>query len=145
MVVRDAARAGDLTALADDLGVGVTVLPFRDTADLRSRCADAAAVVSTVPASAAAALADAVAGTVRLVDAIYAPWPTPLAEAVVAGGGAVAGGLVMLLHQAFAQVEAFTNSEEEWPSCAPSPSEDPISSTVISPTKAPFPMVTGPV
>ncbi|MGZ8179756.1 shikimate dehydrogenase [Williamsia sp. SKLECPSW1] len=108
VVVRDAARAGDLTALADDLGVGVTVLPFRDTADLRSRCADAAAVVSTVPASAAAALADAVAGTVRLVDAIYAPWPTPLAEAVVAGGGAVAGGLVMLLHQAFAQVEAFT-------------------------------------
>ena len=108
VVVRDPARAADLARLADDLDVTLTVLPFDDTPDLRRRAAEAAVVVSTVPAQAASAIADAIAATPRLVDAIYDPWPTPLADAVTRGGGAVAGGLVMLLHQAYAQVEAFT-------------------------------------
>jgi shikimate dehydrogenase len=43
-----------------------------------------------------------------LLDAIYDPWPTPLAAAVAAAGGRVISGLQMLLHQAFAQVEQFT-------------------------------------
>ena len=43
-----------------------------------------------------------------LLDAIYDPWPTPLAAAVTAAGGRVINGLQMLLHQAFAQVEQFT-------------------------------------
>jgi shikimate dehydrogenase len=43
-----------------------------------------------------------------LLDAIYDPWPTPLAAAVTAAGGRVISGLQMLLHQAFAQVEQFT-------------------------------------
>ena len=43
-----------------------------------------------------------------LLDAIYDPWPTPLAAAVTAAGGTVISGLQMLLHQAFAQVEQFT-------------------------------------
>ena len=43
-----------------------------------------------------------------LLDAIYDPWPTPLAEAVDAAGGRVVSGLQMLLNQAFAQVEQFT-------------------------------------
>ena len=46
-------------------------------------------------------------GTV-LLDAVYDPWPTPLAAAVAAAGGRVISGLQMLLHQAFAQVEQFT-------------------------------------
>jgi shikimate dehydrogenase len=41
-------------------------------------------------------------------DAIYDPWPTPLAAAVSAAGGRVVSGLQMLLHQAYAQVEQFT-------------------------------------
>ncbi|GAA2049485.1 shikimate dehydrogenase [Williamsia deligens] len=108
VVVRDAARAGDLRQLADDLGVAVVVLPFEDAPELRDRCARAGVVVSTVPVAAAAVIADAVASTTHLVDAIYDPWPTPLASAVEAGGGVVAGGLVMLVNQAYAQVEAFT-------------------------------------
>ncbi|MEH3155350.1 MAG: shikimate dehydrogenase [Gordonia paraffinivorans] len=107
VVVRDPARAADLARLADDLDVTLTVLPFTDTPDLRARAAGAGVVVSTVPAAAAAGLADAVAAAARLVDAIYDPWPTPLAQAVTDGGGVVAGGLVMLLHQAYAQVEQF--------------------------------------
>jgi shikimate dehydrogenase len=43
-----------------------------------------------------------------LLDAIYDPWPTPLAAAVSEAGGRVIDGLQMLLHQAFAQVEQFT-------------------------------------
>jgi shikimate dehydrogenase len=43
-----------------------------------------------------------------LLDAIYDPWPTPLASAVEAAGGRVVSGLQMLLNQAFAQVEQFT-------------------------------------
>jgi shikimate dehydrogenase len=108
LVVRDPARAADLTRLADDLGVTLTVLPFADTTDLRERCARSDVTVSTVPAAAASPLAEAVAGTPRLVDAIYDPWPTPVATAVTAAGGRVAGGLVMLVNQAYAQVEAFT-------------------------------------
>ena len=43
-----------------------------------------------------------------LLDAVYDPWPTPLAAAVADAGGHVIGGVQMLLHQAFAQVEQFT-------------------------------------
>lgn len=51
---------------------------------------------------------DALRGTRVLLDAIYHPWPTPLAAAVEQSGGVVVGGLEMLLHQAFGQVEQFT-------------------------------------
>ena len=43
-----------------------------------------------------------------LLDAIYYPWPTPLASAVELAGGKVISGLQMLLYQAYAQVEQFT-------------------------------------
>ena len=43
-----------------------------------------------------------------VLDAVYHPWPTPLAAAAQARGLAVATGLDMLLHQAFGQVEQFT-------------------------------------
>ena len=65
-------------------------------------------VVNTVPADAAARYAAILARTPLLLDAIYDPWPTPLAAAVEAAGGRVISGLQMLLNQAFAQVEQFT-------------------------------------
>jgi GrpB-like predicted nucleotidyltransferase (UPF0157 family) len=43
-----------------------------------------------------------------VLDVIYHPWPTALAEAVARHGGRLATGLDMLLHQAFTQVELFT-------------------------------------
>lgn len=43
-----------------------------------------------------------------LLDVVYDPWPTPLAEAWMRAGGRVASGLDMLLHQAVAQVELMT-------------------------------------
>ena len=65
-------------------------------------------MVSTIPADAAAEYADTFADVPLLLDAIYDPWPTPLAAAVQAAGGEVISGAQMLLHQAFSQVEQFT-------------------------------------
>jgi shikimate dehydrogenase len=67
-------------------------------------------VISTVPKGAADHLAAAVAwrpGTV-LFDAIYDPWPTPLAAAATAAGVPVVSGLDLLLAQALSQFEQFT-------------------------------------
>ena len=79
--------------------------------------ARAQAVVSTVTAGAADVLAPALAdvlGGARLdagallLDVVYDPWPTALAAAWRAGGGAVAPGWLMLLHQAAPQVGLMT-------------------------------------
>ena len=43
-----------------------------------------------------------------MLDVLYAPWPTPLAQRVTAVGGTVAGGLEVLFWQATAQVELMT-------------------------------------
>ncbi len=65
-------------------------------------------LVSTIPSEAAALYASSFAMVPVLLDAIYDPWPTPLAQAVANAGGQVVGGLQMLLHQAYSQVEQFT-------------------------------------
>lgn len=79
-----------------------------DSPALAAAVAEADVVVSTIPADAAAGYAPVLARTPLLLDAIYDPWPTPLASAVRRSGGRVVSGLQMLLHQAFAQVEQFT-------------------------------------
>lgn len=75
---------------------------------------DADAVISTVPKGAADHLATEVTwrpGTV-LFDALYDPWPTPLAAAATAAGIAVVSGLDLLLAQALSQFEQFTGVPE---------------------------------
>ena len=101
VLVRDPARAGELRATADRLGV---TLDLR--AGLPGPVPAADLVVSTLPAGAADRL-EPPAGAVVL-DAVYAPWPTPFAAAAEASGGTVVSGLAMLLHQAAAQVELMT-------------------------------------
>lgn len=108
IVARSAQRARDACDLAEQLGLSVEVVPFDGGATVRQACAAADVTVSTVPAPAAEALIPAVTATPRLIDVIYDPWPTPLAAATAAAGGTVVGGLVMLLNQAYSQVEQFT-------------------------------------
>ncbi len=108
VVVRDVARAAELLELAHALGMAAETIGFDRPADVTRVCARAAVVVSTVPAEAAAGIASSIGATMRLVDAIYHPWPTAAASAVIASGGRVVGGLVMLLNQACTQVELFT-------------------------------------
>ncbi|GDY28851.1 shikimate dehydrogenase [Gandjariella thermophila] len=107
LVVREPARAAEALACADRVGIGATTVRWAE-ADLRGLAREAAAVVSTVPAEATADHADVLAAAPYLLDVIYHPWPTPIAEAVARRGGRLATGLDMLLHQAFGQVEQFT-------------------------------------
>lgn len=105
VVVREHARAAEAVATAERIGVRLDVRRWSDT-DLGALAASAAVVVSTVPAGVADPAAVAKAPCV--LDVIYHPWPTPLAEAVARRRGRLATGLDMLLHQAFDQVEQFT-------------------------------------
>lgn len=102
IVARSRERAQELVTLAERLGVAAR------WTSLGTDVVDVDVAVSTLPAEVAAEHAASVAGTPLLLDAIYNPWPTPLARAVQAAGGRVVGGLQMLLNQAFAQVEQFT-------------------------------------
>lgn len=107
VLARDAGRASGARELAERLGLRVTVAGF-DRATVHEVCAASGAVVSTIPSEAAAVVAESVAAAPVVLDAIYNPWPTPLAVAVARAGHTVVGGLRMLLHQAYGQVEQFT-------------------------------------
>jgi shikimate dehydrogenase len=103
IVVREPSRAADVTRVLGVLGVPVTVSRLSE-ADLQ-----APLVVSTVPIGAQPHLLHLPWRRHHTVlDVLYAPWPTPLAEQVTAVGGRVASGLDVLFWQATAQVELMT-------------------------------------
>lgn len=107
VVARDPQKAARLVELGTRLGVRTRFCGL-DEDGLADEVAAARVLVSTIPADAAARYAATFAPVPVLLDAVYEPWPTPLAAAVAAAGGRVIDGLQMLLHQAFAQVEQFT-------------------------------------
>jgi shikimate dehydrogenase len=102
IVARSREKAAPLLDLGAHLGVDVRLI------ELGMPLHDVDVVVSTIPADVAAQHVTTLAATPLLLDAIYDPWPTPLAAAVEAAGGRVISGLQMLLNQAYAQVEQFT-------------------------------------
>ena len=110
--VRRDAAGEDLRAVAASLGVSLSVRGWGDA--VQGLSADL--VISTVPAGATDDLAQHVrpgASVLRglpgaLVDVVYSPWPTALAAAWDRAGGAVAGGLELLVHQAVGQVRLMT-------------------------------------
>ena len=107
VVARNPDKAAGLVELADRVGAVARFCDLNDGA-IRDAVAAAGVLVNTLPAEVAARYAASFADVPVLLDAIYDPWPTPLASAVAAAGGRVISGLQMLLHQAFAQVEQFT-------------------------------------
>ncbi|MFC4610928.1 shikimate dehydrogenase [Streptomyces maoxianensis] len=103
--VRSAARAGEMRGWGNRLGVDVRIADWAE-ADVALR---APLVIATTPAGTTDALAAEVPerpGT--LFDVLYEPWPTGLAARWSARGGAVVGGLDLLVHQAVLQVEQMT-------------------------------------
>jgi shikimate dehydrogenase len=106
VVARRPSVLAELSPAADALGVRLTVVGWADAA----AAFDADAVISTVPKGAA----DELAAVVRwrpgmvLFDAIYDPWPTPLAAAASVRNVRVMSGLDLLLAQALGQFEQFT-------------------------------------
>jgi shikimate dehydrogenase len=122
---RDLSRTGEARAAAERLGVEPT---FRTLPEIARALADGPGIdllVSTLPVGGADALAGRLAGGLvphgrpALLDVLYAPWPTRLAEVWSASGvdgtgagwaGPVVGGLAMLVHQAAVQVELMTGA-----------------------------------
>ncbi|MCX4727753.1 shikimate dehydrogenase [Streptomyces sp. NBC_00144] len=105
--VRSAARAQEMRGWGERLGVDVRTADWAEAAG----AFNAPLVIATTPAGTTDALAAAVPdapGT--LFDVLYEPWPTPLATAWQSRGGAVVGGLDLLVHQAVLQVEQMTGS-----------------------------------
>ncbi|MGW1195907.1 shikimate dehydrogenase [Streptomyces sp. NPDC002536] len=103
--VRSAERAAEMQRWGERLGVAVRTADWADAAEAFA----APLVVATTPVGATDALAASVPerpGT--LFDVLYEPWPTPLAAAWQQRGGAVVGGLDLLVHQAVLQVEQMT-------------------------------------
>jgi shikimate dehydrogenase len=107
VVARNPEKAARLVDLGTRVGVATRFCGL-DSSGLADEVTAAEVLVSTIPADVAARYADTFAAIPILLDALYDPWPTPLATAVAAAGGRVISGLQMLLHQAFAQVEQFT-------------------------------------
>ncbi|WP_234386150.1 shikimate dehydrogenase [Streptomyces sp. ERV7] len=107
--VRSAARAEEMRGWGERLGVAVRTADWADAAE----AFETPLVVATTPAGTTDALVAAVPerpGT--LFDVLYDPWPTALAAAWSANGGAVVGGLDLLVHQAVLQVEQMTGTEK---------------------------------
>ncbi|RKT56422.1 shikimate dehydrogenase [Saccharothrix australiensis] len=107
LVVRSPERAAESVACAERAGVRLDVVPW-DGADFAALAASSDVLVSTVPTAATEPVADALAEAPCVLDVVYHPWPTPLAQAVERRGRTSATGLDMLLHQAFGQCEQFT-------------------------------------
>jgi shikimate dehydrogenase len=110
VVVRDRSRTAGLQATADRLGLRVRLRPWADLFEPGAPVPGL--LISTVPAGAADEYAERLLVTrqapAALLDVVYHPWPTSLAEAAAAAGSVVASGYAMLLHQAAAQVELMT-------------------------------------
>lgn len=108
VLVRDPSRTSALRLTAQRCGIGLRIGELRsDAAALRSDL-----IVSTLPARAADSIADAVGRPGQVVlDVVYDPWPTRLAEAAERSGARALSGALMLLHQAARQVQLMTGSD----------------------------------
>jgi shikimate dehydrogenase len=96
----------ELALVAADLGLTLVAADWADAL----LAGEADVVLSTVPKGVADPLADRMsfrAGSV-FFDAVYDPWPTPLADVAMAAGLPVVSGLDLLLAQAVRQFELFT-------------------------------------
>ncbi|GHH14995.1 shikimate dehydrogenase [Streptomyces rubradiris] len=103
--VRSEARAAEMRQWGERLDVEVRTADWADAAQALS----APLVIATTPAGTTDALAAAVPERpATLFDVLYDPWPTELAARWSMFGGAVVGGLDLLVHQAVLQFEQMT-------------------------------------
>lgn len=122
---RPGAAADALAPVAERLGLHLEVAPWPDDSPeggvLRTALVDADVVIATTPAGTTDAVAAQLAESARsghlpppsslLVDVVYSPWPTRLADVWASAGAPVAGGLELLVQQAARQVPMFTGMD----------------------------------
>ncbi|MER6459996.1 shikimate dehydrogenase [Streptomyces sp. NPDC048409] len=103
--VRSEERAAEMRHWGERLDVEVRTADWADA----EQALHAPLVIATTPAGTTDALAAAVPERpATLFDVLYHPWPTTLAARWSMAGGAVVGGLDLLVHQAVLQVERMT-------------------------------------
>ena len=100
-------NAGPAAKCGRALGLDISTVLLTD-ASLPGEIEAADVLVNTVPEPGIRDLTDLVSRARRLFDVLYDPWPTVAGAAASAAGVPVVGGDVMLLNQAFGQVELFT-------------------------------------
>lgn len=106
---RDRGRATE-TLVAIRSHVSGPDVVWADLGEVSARGIAGDGVVSTIPAAAQDEALVAACSDLSLVfEALYDPWPTPLASAASARGQALVGGLDLLVHQAALQFELFTS------------------------------------
>ncbi|MCL2788718.1 MAG: shikimate dehydrogenase [Micrococcales bacterium] len=111
---RSRSRAAGVAVAAARLKARVQVQMWEGPGSPLESLTEADVVVSTLPARGADELADILkggGGSLQgriLLDVVYDPWPTALAQAWEARGGTVVAGLEMLIAQAARQVELMT-------------------------------------
>ncbi|MEE6281088.1 shikimate dehydrogenase [Georgenia sunbinii] len=116
VLARNPARAAATQLAAHRMGVTINVRRWTSTEQARDLVAGAQVVVSSVPAGAADELGRSLAETLVpgqtaggvLLDVSYASGPSEIARGYATGGGAIAPGWAMLLHQAAEQVRLMT-------------------------------------
>lgn len=105
VLARTPDKARPLVDLGRSLDLDVTVRSWVEPVPR------ATLAVSTVTSAAAGVRADEVADAAEVVfDAVYDPWPTPLAAAAVDRGRILVSGLDLLACQAVRQIELMTGS-----------------------------------
>lgn len=107
VVARNPDKAARLVNLGNELSVP-TRFCHLDGDGLADEVAAAEVLVSTIPADVAARYAGTFERINVLLDAVYDPWPTPLAAAAQAAGARIVSGLDLLLTQAVHQFRLFT-------------------------------------
>src|SRR5699024_3276321 len=100
-------NAGPAVACGRELGLEVTTL-LLDDPRLPEEIAQSDVLINTIPEPGIRDLVHLVPGARRLFDVLYDPWPTAAGAVADAAGIPVVGGGVMLVDQAFGQVELFT-------------------------------------
>lgn len=108
LYVRNAQRAAETSTVATRFGLAVEI---KSLPEFVHESPTHQAVVATLPAHAADSLAEHLphGPLPPLLDVIYDPWPTALAQAWRATGSAVASGMDMLLYQGVEQAKLFTH------------------------------------
>jgi shikimate dehydrogenase len=103
-VARNESDIARLSKLASELGVS-----FKRQVLADSNWLSAEVVINTTPIGVMDADArDVIAPSGLLLDVVYNPWPTQLADSWAVNGGTIVSGLSMLLHQAGHQVTLMT-------------------------------------
>lgn len=100
-------NAGPAAECGRALGLEIRTV-LLDDATLPDEISRADVLVNTVPEPGVRDLTDLVAHAIRLFDVLYDPWPTVAGAVAAEAGIPVVGGDVMLLNQAFGQVQLFT-------------------------------------